>query len=109
MMSPMLRPIYLDFLDILLPLAAGMTAFACGCYLHRLAPAIFRGVISLAVLVVLFLGFSTFLPFPEAVHDVLWRVGGETVIACAIAMLFLGIVFTARGRSTSSGFLQVMA
>lgn len=48
------------------------------------------------------------MPFPEAVNDVLWHVGGEATIASLVAMLLFGIVWAAPGRSTSTGFLFVM-
>lgn len=104
----MLRPLYLDLLDVLLPLAAGLAALGCGRQLHRLKPALFRAGVGLAVLVIGLLGVSYFLPFPEAVNDALWHAGGETTVACLAALLLLGVVWSARGRGTSTGFLRAL-
>src|SRR5579864_9015810 len=103
----MLRPLYFDFLDVLLPLSAGVAAAFCGRYLRRLPSAIFRGVIGLSVTVVLFLGVSYFTPLRGPVNDSLWYLGGVSTIACILALLFLGVILASPGRSTSTGFLRV--
>ena len=105
----MLRPLVLDFLDVLLPLAAGVAALVGGRYLRRLPAGIFRGVIGLSVAIVLFLGVAYFTPLRGPVNDVLWHVGGIANIACVLAMLLLGVVLAVPGRSTSTGFLRVLA
>ncbi len=104
----MIRPVYLDLLDILLPLSATLAALAGGRFLNRLPLRVFRAVIGIAVAIVLFLAVSYFMPIHAAVSDAFWHIGGVTFVACIMAMLLLGVVWTSRGRSTSTGFLGVM-
>jgi hypothetical protein len=106
--SSLLRAIYLDLFDVLLPLLAAGGALAGGHHLHRLPRFVFRVIVVLSVSVVSILGVSYFVPFPELIYDALWYIGGEGTIACILAAFLLGIVWSARGRSTSSGFLRVM-
>jgi len=104
----MLRPLYLDFLDVLLPLFVGVAALWGGKYLRRLPAAIFRGVIGVSIAIVAFLGVSYFTSLRDPVNDVLWHFGGIAAIACVLAMLLLGVVMSSPGRSTSTGFLRVL-
>jgi hypothetical protein len=104
----MLRPIYLDLLDVLLPLAVATAALVAGWRVRRLPGVVMCTVIGVAVLIVGTLGVGYFVPFPEPVNEVLWHVGGETTIACVIAMLLLGVVWASQGRSTSTGFLRAL-
>jgi len=104
----MLRPVYLDLLDVLLPLLAVAVALVAGRHLDRLPRSVFRVLIALTVVGVLVLGVSYVVPVLETVHDVLWYVGGGTTVACLLATLLLGVVWTAPGRSTSTGFLRVL-
>lgn len=104
----MLRPLYLDLLDVLLPVAAGMAALIGGRYLRRLPVAVFRSIIGLSVAIVLLLGISYFTPLREPINDVLWHIGGIATVACVLALLLLGVVLSSPGRSTSTGFLRVL-
>src|SRR5260221_490560 len=104
----MLRPVYLDLLDVILPLCAGAVALVCSRQVHRLPRAVSRVIVGLSILVVLILGVSYFLPFQEPIYDVLWYVGGEAIIASVLAVFLLGVVWSVRGRSTSTGFLGVL-
>jgi Peptidase C39 family len=105
----MLRPIYLDLCDVLVPLSACLGALAGGHHLHRLPRSVFTVILAISVAVILILGVSYFIPFPEPIYDVLWHVGGEATVACVLAALLLGVVWSSRKRTTSTGFLRVMA
>jgi hypothetical protein len=104
----MLRPLYLDVCDVLLPLGVALAALAAGRSLHLLPTAFFRGAIGVAGLIVLILAGSYLVPLPEPVNVALWQLGGEGPIACVLAMLLLGVVWSSRGRSSSTGFLRTL-
>src|SRR5262245_54543381 len=104
----MLRPMYLDLLDVVLPLGVAAVALACGRYAHRLPRAAFRLAVGLAVLVVLLLGVSYFVHFPEPIAEALWHAGGEATVAAVLATFLLGVIWSAPGRSTSTGFLRAL-
>jgi hypothetical protein len=109
LLKTMFRPLFLDLLDVLLPLAAVFLALLGGRFLERATLWIFRTIIGLAITIVVVLGVTFFTPYRGEVGDALWHVGGVSTIACGAAMLLLGVVWAARGRSTSTGFLRVMA
>ena len=104
----MVRSLALDLFDVLLPFLASVVAFLGGCVLERLPTYFFRTIIGVAVSTVLFFGVSYFTPIHAMVSDSFWHIGGVTTVACFVAMLLLGVVWTSRGRSTSTGFLRVI-
>lgn len=104
----MLRPLYLDLLDVILPLGAVGFALFGGCCLAHTPTWVFRSTVGLAVAVVFSLAVAYFTPFHGDISDALGNVGGVTTVACAAATLLLGVVWSSRGRSTSTGFLRVM-
>ncbi len=105
----MLRPIYLDLLDVFLPLAASFGALVGGRFLECAPRWFFRLAVGLAVAIVLVLGITYFTPIRDDVSDAFWHVGGVTTVACVLAMVLLGVVWASHGRSTSTGFLRTVA
>jgi hypothetical protein len=105
----MRQPLLFDFLDVLLPLAVGAIAFLLGRSLRRWPGALRIGIVALAMALVSAgaLALSGFLP--AAAGPMLSRLGGATVLLSWTALLLLGVVWSAPGRSFSSGFLAALA
>lgn len=104
----MLRPLPIDLLSFLLPLGAGVGLFYAGKRLYRLPPLFYRFAVALAVLVVLLLAAAYAASLHEWTASVLLPLGGQTSLTCWAAAFLLGVVWSAPGRSTSSGLLAAL-
>jgi hypothetical protein len=104
----MLSPIGFDLLCVLLPLLIAGGAFLAGKLVCRLSYP-WRWAVLLPVCgVVLLLVVAYFTPIRHWTNATLYRIGGETTVACVAAMLLLGVVWSQPGRSTSSAFLGAL-
>lgn len=105
----MLRPLPLDLLYFVLPLAIGAACFAVGAILRRWPLGVRIGLIALAVGLVAGGGLALARVLPFAVGAWLLPVGGATVLLAWVALFLLGVVWRVPGRSLSSGFLAALA
>lgn len=100
----MLRPLALDLLALVLPIAAGTAAFAMGRSL-QLWPRPLRWLaLTFAVGTVAIAGVGLAAAPSALMSPVLSAVGG-TVLLCWIALFLLGVAWSAPNRSFSSPFL----
>lgn len=101
----MLRPLYLDLLYFLIPLAVGALAFLAGRTFRRwpLVVRILAVLVALGIVTGGVLALARRLPF-EVQPAVSW-VGGATVILAWVALFLIGVVWGVPGRSFSSNFL----
>src|SRR5205814_1502410 len=87
----MLRPLVLDILGLLLPLAAGALTFSLGQSLRRLPIALRVGIVALAIGLVVGGGVSLARLLPDGLESALSEAGGATVLLSWAALLLLGV------------------
>jgi hypothetical protein len=105
----MLRPLPLDLLWFVLPLAVGAGVFVAGRSLRRWPMSLRVGLVTLAVAVVGAGGLSLARLLPFEVEAWLAPLGGATVLLGWVALFLIGIVWDVPGRSMSSAFLVAIA
>jgi hypothetical protein len=101
----MLRPVGLDILGLLLPLVAGALAFWVGRRLRRWPVALATGMVALAVGLVILGGGSMARLLPDGLEQAISQAGGATILLSGVALLLLGVAWSAPARRISAGFL----
>jgi hypothetical protein len=109
MTEPLLRPLPLDLLSALLPVTAGVAAFALGRRSHRFS----RAAFALGLLMpVGFIALALATAWPEgdaAVGRLVHRLGGASSLCCYAALYLFGLLWQLPKRSLSSNFLAAMS
>lgn len=103
-----MRPVVLDILDVLIPLAVGLAFFFGGRMFWRL-PLLLRTLLVASAVGIVVIGALTLghLTPPEFGFWVS-RVGGATVLLALVAQFLIGIVWDTTGRSFSAHFLAAI-
>jgi hypothetical protein len=104
-----MRPLAVDLLCFLLPLAAAVGLFLLGRTFRRW-PRVVRAAALLAAVAAVAVGSLALghaLPFEVA--RAAFRLGGLRTVLCAAGVFLLGVVWGVPGRSTSSAFLLTLA
>jgi hypothetical protein len=104
----MLRPLLLDVLYFILPLALGVLAFTAGRSLRQWPRAVGITLGALAISIVVAAGLVLARVMPMEVTAWLSPIGGATVLLGWVAMFLIGVVWNVRARSTSTRFLAVL-
>lgn len=103
-----MRPLALDILDVVIPLAVGAALFIGG-RLQRRLPMALRVVLVVAAIGIVVIGGLTLAHvIPAEVGLWVSRIGGATVLLAWIAQFLVGIVWDTTGRSFSASFLVVL-
>src|SRR5262245_52915299 len=103
----MLRPLILDLLSLLLPLAVGALAFWAGWSFRRWPRALRIAYLVLTVVVAAGVSWAVGL-FPDTLGWLVSWVGGAIALFTWIALLVLGVVWATPGRRLSSPFLACL-
>jgi Peptidase C39 family len=104
-----MRPLVLDILDAVIPVAIGIVLFFGGRLQWRL-PMIFRVLLVVVAIGIVAVGGMTLAHLiPREVGFWVSRIGGATVLLAWVAQFLLGMVWDTKGRSFSATFLVLIA
>jgi hypothetical protein len=103
-----LRPLVVDVLAAIAPVAVGGLAFFGAMRLRHRPIWLFRTGVALVLGIVAVLGLAYFTSLKDRTGPLLFPVGGEMAVACWSAAFLVGVVWVAPGRSVSSGFLALV-
>src|SRR5262245_11784410 len=104
----MLRPLALDIVNLLIPIAVGAFAFLLGRWSFR-APKLLRiSIIVIAIAIVIAGVLALLRLLPVRAEPIVSRIGGATVILSCSALFLMGVVWSAPRRSFSTSFLAAI-
>jgi hypothetical protein len=103
-----MRPLALDILDMVIPLAAGLGLFIAGRMQRRLPMALRAVLVAAAIGIVVVGGLALAHLIPAEVGFWVSRIGGATVLLAWVAQFLIGIVWDTTGRSFSATFLVLL-